>query len=689
MSAIPPASPGKKRTLPDISAPISGSQGGSVSPLGKAAGQPNSPWSLISSAKNVRAAGSTSSFSSSVSSRSFSLRGPPSAYGVRSHLPPVPGGWVSSSLITGPISRKSSEISIRHGGVERDNSSSAILAGNDKQDVLGADITGSKTAMTVRAASDRRPTMTKGQGNGLSHLPFGVQQGVLLPGLRAGTAPSIHGRKSLVPPLHSRTANNHVRGVMAALAHSENTRDQWQYARDKWKLAINAIRRLVRATSLFRLGPMASILPAFIQEENNNLAKKAIKPPEAVAKSKIHLLLSKPRGLRTNADFAVVDPYLVKLLPCLQRLSSAQRKQMYLGSLSYEVHPPRTMILRDSGTAESVYFVLSGSVEVYKDHRGVRLKQNLVGPGGIVGDVSAHHLLAGSGTKRFMNVICLGFCEFLRMDLDEYVHIMFGHDGSNIDNLVSLLNSHPIFQNAYETTLLKAAQNSVLGTFPAGSTIISQDEVAERIFVLCKGTARAVRGVPFVRTHTVQTGAGTVIPQQVIQPFSGDRDPKTGEELFVEEVFVSNIGPGGTFPALTLPVGMTLDPTKAKTAEFWPRSQPAPQPNPIPNQVPAPSRTITFQQDPVPLNFADITVYAETEVQCAVFTVEAFLKLATNEMVDYVLQQSKEFKIPVEALQEQYLRELRAGLGSDAARLSGELGGGVSILMPEGRRAVK
>lgn len=135
--------------------------------------------------------------------------------------------------------------------------------------------------------------------------------------------------------------------------------------------------------------------------------------------TQIHLLLAKPRPLRTAADFVAVDPHLTKLIPPLAAFTAEQRKQMYLGTLTYEAHPPRTMILRDGGTAESVYFILSGNVEVYKDYRGVRLKQNLIGPGGVVGDLDAGALLVDSGRKRRFNVICTGVCEFLRIDIGE------------------------------------------------------------------------------------------------------------------------------------------------------------------------------------------------------------------------------------------------------------------------------
>ncbi|KAI9100438.1 hypothetical protein DFS34DRAFT_648355 [Phlyctochytrium arcticum] len=549
------------------------------------------------------------------------------------------------------------------------------------------DVGPTDTSMAVRAATDRRvhqgiKPVVKDYGAG----PL-IQQGTLLPGIRATTGAKTRAQIVVQQPPGLYKGMQGSRGSRVTGSKSFTSDDDRKIGdeermsyREKWRTAINIIRRLVRTTYAMRQSGLGAAVPLLFQQPaGDSLGRRSSVTKGATdnaVKTKFHLLLSKQKQLRTVADFNSIDAYMIKLLPCLQRFSTAQRKQMFLGSLTYEVHPPRAMILRESGVAESVYFIISGAVEVYKDHRGVRLKQNLIEKGGIVGDVTAAHLLASGGTKRFMNVVCVGFCEFLRLDMDEYIHIAFGRDGSDTHTLVSSLNSHPLFQNAYETSLLKAAQNSVYCTFPMGAQIVAQGEPADRIFLLCKGTASVVRNVPFVKSYQINSGVHASRPQQVVQPIAEGRDPQQGEQLFYEEVTLCDISGGESFPELKIPPPLVYDPNKAKTAEFWPRG------SVFPDTTPSTGLSKTGQKglsDPEFLPITSVAVYASTEVQCVSLTVEAFLRLATNDMVHTSLRQTDSYKKSTAALQEAYLKQLKASIGTDASMFSSGSGIGVSI----------
>ncbi|KAI9002280.1 hypothetical protein BC832DRAFT_113015 [Gaertneriomyces semiglobifer] len=375
----------------------------------------------------------------------------------------------------------------------------------------------------------------------------------------------------------------------------------------------------------------------------------------------IHQLLSKPRTLRTQADFLIVEPHLLKLLPCLSRFTSTHRKLFFLSSLTYETHAPRTMVSKDGGTAESVYFLLSGNVEFYKTQRGVRFKQNLLNPGEMFGDVSSTSLLSEIGRKRTFNVICINFCEFLRLDLDDYVRIVFAHDGSSIDTLVVLLNSLPIFGNSYETTLFNAARASMLCSLSAGEVILEEDEPSDRLFFLCKGKLRAVKTVSFLRSYTVGTGEGMPVP--VVRPYQAGEALQFGEEVFEKELPVCDIEVGAAFPQLYLPEFLVLDPTRPRRANFWPRDlQGGSQ-----NSVSGSDEGLSWLAPRT-----NIKVYAVTSVQLAAFPVKPFLKLATNEMMEQILGQMRSFDIDTRDLQERYMNSLRTLRGAISSGSNGE-----------------
>lgn len=136
------------------------------------------------------------------------------------------------------------------------------------------------------------------------------------------------------------------------------------------------------------------------------------------------MLLTKAHISRNKDDYVLLDRHVIKALPCIQRYTYDQRKQMYTTSMTYEVHSKGTVMMRDGYEAESVYFILSGGVEVFKDHRGIKLKQNLVGAGEMFGELQASQLLTEGGQTRTANVICVSHCEFLRLDIGKCCNML-------------------------------------------------------------------------------------------------------------------------------------------------------------------------------------------------------------------------------------------------------------------------
>ncbi|KAJ3262411.1 hypothetical protein HK104_006746, partial [Borealophlyctis nickersoniae] len=307
-----------------------------------------------------------------------------------------------------------------------------------------------------------------------------------------------------------------------------------QRIRERWKMVFTAVKRMVRASNIFRLFNVP-----ILGGDDAALPKPKAGKGDIFASSKIHILLVKCRFSNNPEDLVVLDRFLIKSLPSMMRFSFEQRKQMYRGTLTYEAHLKGTPVMRENYQAESVYFILSGNVEVFKDYRGTRLKQNLIGPGELFGELQAHHLLQEGGRTRGMNVTCVSNCEFLRLDLDEYVRIVFGHDGGDVDVRVVLLNSLPMFQNASEVTLQKAVQASTVRIFRGGERIILESEPVTSVYMITKGQVRCTRMAKFLRTFLLpQSDYGVLQGQALIAPFEDDgtKQPKMGEELFSKEL---------------------------------------------------------------------------------------------------------------------------------------------------------
>ncbi|KAJ3157119.1 hypothetical protein HDU89_002530 [Geranomyces variabilis] len=440
------------------------------------------------------------------------------------------------------------------------------------------------------------------------------------------------------PPQRQQHRKQHYQAVASEIVIPEGR----ARVRMRWKMAMKAVHNLLRATSVFRIAP--AVAPAWQRGDPGSDSKRA----NSVLKPKVHFLLSKTRLGRTLADFAAVDPHLVKLSPFLESLTVGQRKQFYLGTLTYESHTAGSMLLRDGGTAESVYFLLSGSLEMYKEHRSIKIKQGVIGPGGVVGQISVEDVLKKTDVKRPANVVCLETCEMLRVDVDEYTRTVFGHDGGNTDTLVSLLNSHHYFQSTLETVLLKAAQSCALCTYAPGTEILSENDTADRLFFLCKGTASASRRVPFLHTYPPSLLTASA-PVAKVLPYDDRYPPSPGEEVVIRNLPLGPVETGETFPALLLPDGMKVDPTKSKRAEFWPKDRQAPAESDSKVSDAGPAGTAAS----APL--CNVTVVATTEVQCAVFSVNDFLRLATNEMVEMVMACGDKYNAKMIELQESYL----------------------------------
>ncbi|KAJ3038529.1 hypothetical protein HDV00_000534 [Rhizophlyctis rosea] len=477
-------------------------------------------------------------------------------------------------------------------------------------------------------------------------------------------------------------------------------------AQERWGMVIQAVKRMVKTTAMFRL-----MHYDYFADEPGKIKLPKI---ETFANYKIHMLLTKAHISHNPDDYLLLDRAISRALPCIQRFTYDQRKQMYAASMTYEVHSKSTIMMKDGYTAESVYFILSGSVEVYKDHRGVRLKQNLIKEGEMFGELQAFHLLKEGGTTRGANVVCVGHCEFLRLDIDDYIRILFGHDGSEVDVRVVLLNSLPMFNETHEVNLQKAAQNSIVKTFMPGDRIFLESDPSSYIYFICKGMIRMTRTVRFLRTYLVPGEFG--VGNQVVAPWNEEdsRAPRIGEEIFGREMFVCDVGVGMTFPELVLPKGLAINPGRERKADFLPRGVgigdghkggaggttvrgagasgagghgAGGRRGSKMHQLAGPTLTEEDRNaQPCMLN-----AYAITFTECVVFPISAFLQAATNEMVSQVLTNNDIFRVSIPFLQETYIKWIVRN-GQDPEDLSVEIGAppcGVTIGGAAARQALQ
>lgn len=275
---------------------------------------------------------------------------------------------------------------------------------------------------------------------------------------------------------------------------------------------------------------------------------------------------------------------------------------------------------------------------------------------------------------------------------DDYIRILFGHDGSEVDVRVVLLNSLPIFNETHEVNLQKAAQNSIVRTYMPGDRMFFELDPCSHIYFVCKGTVRLTKTVRFLRTYLVPGEFG--VGNQVVAPWKDDdgKVPRIGEEIFSREMYVCDVGAGMTLPELMLPKGLAVDPDRERKAEFLPRRMSgaggAQKGLGTWKTVVAANSgtgaggrrgsklhqlgpTLTEEDRNAPP--CNLNAYAITFVECVVFPTSAFLQSATNEMVSQVLANNDMFHVSIPMLQETYIKWIVRN-GTDPEDQSVEIG---------------
>ncbi|KAI9207762.1 uncharacterized protein BJ171DRAFT_565543 [Polychytrium aggregatum] len=425
-------------------------------------------------------------------------------------------------------------------------------------------------------------------------------------------------------------------------------------ARQHWHVAIQSVLRLLRnkATTVSdskkfrprtRDAAGANIIGMAAQLDLSADGMRAIKgKADMLSAAKIESILKKPNGSRTAQDLANLDRVLTRTMQVFsKRLSIDQRRQLY-NYMTFQSAKRGTMMIKTGNPAESVYFILNGQVQLFKTMRGnTRIKLQQLEVGEHFGEVMPNELMSGTIPPRAYNAECMTQCDFVRVNVDEFLRVAYGHDGSDVDLRVMLINSLSIFKRSSEVILQKAVQASRVQKFDANTKIVYEDTANTHLYFIVKGSVRISKMVRFMKKYFgPPVGKRPSERPHAVVPWLPGTHIKRGDEVLPEELVIMDLSPGQWFPEMVLPVDLQIDPTRLPKADFLGRGIEDEKAETLLNNMPP----------------AYVSAIANSKVECVIFSIIDFLKLATNEQVSTVVQATEALRIPILAMQEAYLR---------------------------------
>eukprot|EP00043_Microstomoeca_roanoka_P018377 m.196200 g.196200 ORF g.196200 m.196200 type:complete len:533 (-) comp16813_c1_seq3:211-1809(-) len=211
-------------------------------------------------------------------------------------------------------------------------------------------------------------------------------------------------------------------------------------------------------------------------------------------------ILRTPVMFRTPRDAKELE-YFVRRLRCLDRYAGIAHAEL-ARILHYDAFLPGTVLLQQGHTGQAFYFIVSGRVTVQvrddKHPEGFRII-NEMKPGDSFGELA----LMEENNIRTATVICLGPCEFLRMNRHEFNQLLKATYQRDLLFKDSTLRSPNAFAGWREAQLKDLLTHTHRRVFRRRTVIFrgsTGGEACNFVVVIASGSARLLRALP-VKQH--------------------------------------------------------------------------------------------------------------------------------------------------------------------------------------------
>ncbi|KAJ3208889.1 hypothetical protein HDU67_006491 [Dinochytrium kinnereticum] len=399
-------------------------------------------------------------------------------------------------------------------------------------------------------------------------------------------------------------------------------------AKKLWRRVARKLLEVIRGANMFSsfLNRNAAMIASHIRGTDDSLAKQ------------VRDVFLKAKGARTDEDMTQLDRILVALCPTLDKMGREKRSRLY-DTMTYEFHPKGTILSKVGVTAESVYFVISGTVDVGKNilKPQFKYKSKSCGVGSVLGAVTDIEMMAEAAKLRKEDFVLTSDTDFVRVRVDDYIRAVYSHDGGSVDQKVVLLNGFPFFACAQEDLLMTAvAQCEIIQATP-DQTLVQEDELYDKIYFVCKGSCVASKSVRFIKTFR-KPNTKFKSTRPTIIPWVPGIKSYQNDEILDQRLEIVDIVAGETFPVLPTHPSFPQPIAGSRTKYFGAISADA-------------VKTLLY-----PLkSYVTINCSASEGCTLLAMSIHEFFGLASNSMVHLAFNYGVRYRISVPLLQEAFL----------------------------------
>ncbi|TPX65771.1 hypothetical protein SpCBS45565_g04961 [Spizellomyces sp. 'palustris'] len=380
----------------------------------------------------------------------------------------------------------------------------------------------------------------------------------------------------------------------ATLPRARSGRIESLRARQNWTYAIGTVRKILRATLIFRTSKktgkdqendesqneqtsaMAALFQFTTATANANSAVPSLHShltslnlrDTAAITSKIASLIQMAATERTAKQESRLDTMLCRCLPMtFAKHSKRVRREMARIAIFERVGEGR-IVVKAGHHAWNYFYILSGTCLSNKisDWESVAERRSSIAnnlfsdrPRGHIqgylspGDAFGEYALSQSTDLRSETVTTLTPCEFIRIEREDYLAHLASQDvdPSALHNRISFLSSLPVFRRTSKEIIVQLAKAAKAVRFEVDTTVLAPYE-RDLIVFLMRGQCKAVRIVEMMDGNAV-----TKDPEPAARQVSQEQDETTGSPSFhtmqsPAVVSIGNFYPGDYFPRLYL-----------------------------------------------------------------------------------------------------------------------------------------
>jgi hypothetical protein len=275
-------------------------------------------------------------------------------------------------------------------------------------------------------------------------------------------------------------------------------------------------------------------------------------------------LLGIPAELRTQEEKETLDTILAVALPSLSDKSKEKRFRIY-DEMSYEFHPEGVKVIREGSEATSIFILLTGSAQVVKDSKVIKM----LTPGNEYGHIPSEHYFKNTKNIRENSVICKTDCDWIRIDygktiyngklllnikvgliLDDYYYTKHVHGVDSWEERIKYIESLKMLRHLKRKFKTNAVKKTVPIYLSPGSSITQTEGDYKYVYIIQSGKCIASKPLEFERDIKLENSTAAMGPWE-FKSNTDDLDEMM-KQVCIRYIPFVNLGPGDCFPGIPI-----------------------------------------------------------------------------------------------------------------------------------------